>query len=105
MPHSTEPLTPARRLGRRSEEGREPGDLPPAQLGPSPREEDGGGFMTTKHLPTAGPRAVLASSRALQMTLAALLGLFLIGGTGFAQIDAVHNAAHDSRHSVAFPCH
>jgi cobalt transporter subunit CbtB len=37
--------------------------------------------------------------------LAALLGLAVIGGTGFAHIEAVHNAAHDYRHSMGFPCH
>ena len=37
--------------------------------------------------------------------LALLLGAFLIIGTGFAHSDAIHNAAHDSRHSFAFPCH
>lgn len=37
--------------------------------------------------------------------LAAVLGVFLIAGAGFAHIDVVHNAAHDSRHSFAFPCH
>jgi cobalt transporter subunit CbtB len=24
---------------------------------------------------------------------------------GFAPVSAVHNAAHDTRHSAAFPCH
>jgi cobalt transporter subunit CbtB len=24
---------------------------------------------------------------------------------GFAPISAVHNAAHDTRHTAAFPCH
>jgi len=24
---------------------------------------------------------------------------------GFLPVDAVHNAAHDTRHSVTFPCH
>lgn len=48
----------------------------------------------------------LAPSRRLVPALAALvLGSFLVLGAGFAQIDAVHNAAHDSRHSFAFPCH
>lgn len=32
-----------------------------------------------------------------------LLGFFLLFAVGFAQIS--HDAAHDSRHSVAFPCH
>jgi cobalt transporter subunit CbtB len=36
---------------------------------------------------------------------AALLGGLLIWGVGFSHIDAVHNAAHDARHSAAFPCH
>ena len=37
--------------------------------------------------------------------LALLLGSLFIGIVGFAQIDAIHNAAHDGRHSFAFPCH
>jgi cobalt transporter subunit CbtB len=37
--------------------------------------------------------------------MAALLGSFLIWGVGFAPIAALHDAAHDTRHSLAFPCH
>lgn len=37
--------------------------------------------------------------------LAALFGLVLIWGVGFAQPSAIHNAAHDARHAIAFPCH
>ncbi len=45
-----------------------------------------------------------------QRTLAAavfaiILGTFLIYGAGLAQPNILHNAAHDSRHSLAFPCH
>jgi cobalt transporter subunit CbtB len=36
---------------------------------------------------------------------AALLGLGLIYGVGFAAPQAIHNAAHDTRHAVSFPCH
>ncbi len=36
---------------------------------------------------------------------AALLGMFILYGVGFAQPAAIHNAAHDSRHAIAFPCH
>lgn len=36
---------------------------------------------------------------------AILLGAFLVLGIGFAHSDTIHNAAHDSRHSFAFPCH
>jgi cobalt transporter subunit CbtB len=37
--------------------------------------------------------------------LCAALGLFLLYGVGFAHPEALHNAAHDSRHAFAFPCH
>jgi cobalt transporter subunit CbtB len=37
--------------------------------------------------------------------VAVLLGAFVLIGAGFAPIAAIHNAAHDSRHSFAFPCH
>lgn len=46
-----------------------------------------------------------SSTRLAQLCLAALLGFVVIGVTGFSHIDAVHNAAHDYRHSMAFPCH
>lgn len=35
---------------------------------------------------------------------AALLGLVILYGVGFAPL-AAHNAAHDARHAAAFPCH
>ena len=33
------------------------------------------------------------------------LGAIVILGVGFAAPEAVHNAAHDLRHAVGFPCH
>ncbi len=39
------------------------------------------------------------------VTFALLLGVFMFYGVGFAPIGAVHDAAHDGRHSFAFPCH
>jgi len=33
------------------------------------------------------------------------LGACLVYFAGFSHIEAVHNAAHDTRHSAAFPCH
>ena len=36
---------------------------------------------------------------------AALLGLVILFGAALAPQSAVHNAAHDTRHSFAFPCH
>ena len=37
--------------------------------------------------------------------MAILLGLFILSATGFVEASALHDAAHDSRHSLAFPCH
>lgn len=36
---------------------------------------------------------------------AAILGLVLLYAAGFAETAALHNAAHDGRHSASFPCH
>lgn len=34
-----------------------------------------------------------------------LMGAVLVFGTGFAAPQALHDAAHDARHSMSFPCH
>ena len=49
--------------------------------------------------------SVSQQSRIMQLALAMLLGIFIVGFVGFSHLDAVHNAAHDYRHSMAFPCH
>mgnify|MGYP003444003716 CR=1 FL=1 len=49
--------------------------------------------------------AASAQSRLLQLALAGLLGIFIVGFSGFSHMEAAHNAAHDYRHSMAFPCH
>lgn len=46
-----------------------------------------------------------SASRLVPLGFSAFLGLFVVGFVGFAHLEAVHNAAHDSRHSLAFPCH
>jgi cobalt transporter subunit CbtB len=56
--------------------------------------------MTTVHSIEAS-----IASRAIQIVMAAALGLLVIAGAGFVQISAAHNAAHDYRHSMGFPCH
>lgn len=48
---------------------------------------------------------VETGSRTFQLGLAALLGFIVIGFLGFSHMDVVHNAGHDYRHSMAFPCH
>jgi len=37
--------------------------------------------------------------------IAILAGFFLVFAAGFAHPEALHNAVHDARHSLAFPCH
>ncbi|MPR10237.1 CbtB domain-containing protein [Microvirga tunisiensis] len=49
--------------------------------------------------------SVTSASRLVQIGLAAFLGLFVLGIAGFSHIEAIHNASHDVRHSLAFPCH
>jgi cobalt transporter subunit CbtB len=34
-----------------------------------------------------------------------LFGLLVLFAVGFAPAEAAHNAAHDTRHALAFPCH
>lgn len=52
----------------------------------------------------AAPHAATISN-GLQLVTAFLLGLVILYGAGFVQTSTVHNAAHDARHSVGFPCH
>ena len=42
---------------------------------------------------------------ALQALAAIAFGVVILFMVGFSPIEAVHNAAHDVRHSNVFPCH
>ncbi len=46
-----------------------------------------------------------AATRYVALGCAALLGLVLVYGAGFAQTAELHNGAHDARHAAGFPCH
>jgi len=48
---------------------------------------------------------VLDTRRVGAAVAGTLLGVFLIYGAAFAGPDAIHNAAHDSRHAFTVPCH
>ena len=61
--------------------------------------------LTTKRPGAADTAAELTAARVVPLVMAALLGIFIVGGVGFSHIEAVHNASHDYRHSTAFPCH
>ncbi|MBP2232069.1 CbtB domain-containing protein [Azospirillum agricola] len=63
--------------------------------------------MSTPSIRTASARNAAATSArtAVAAFAAMLLGSFLLYGVGFAQPQQIHDAAHDARHSFAFPCH
>jgi cobalt transporter subunit CbtB len=47
-----------------------------------------------------------SSTSVLAQSFAALVfGMVMLFAVGFAPMGAAHNAAHDVRHSMAFPCH
>lgn len=48
---------------------------------------------------------VLTQTNAGAVTVALLLGVFLVFGVGLAGSEVLHNAAHDARHIFGFPCH
>ena len=53
----------------------------------------------------AGRIAIGVREKVITVVVLGLLGIFVIWGAGFAQSETLHNAAHDSRHAIAFPCH
>ena len=55
---------------------------------------------TTKTLSRADVQSGMVS-----IISAALLGAILLYTAGFAEASVLHDAAHDTRHSMAFPCH
>jgi len=63
--------------------------------------------LTTGRIqPTATGAEMAPTARtAVAALVAAVLGLFILYGVGFANPATLHNAAHDARHSFAFPCH
>jgi len=50
-------------------------------------------------------RSTTLGQRVAAALFASILGASLVWFAGFSHIEAVHNAAHDTRHSAAFPCH
>ena len=54
---------------------------------------------------TSGPSQASDRARVAAALCAGGLGLLLVYVSGFAQVEAIHNGAHDSRHSANFPCH
>ena len=46
-----------------------------------------------------------SDSSAMGLAIAILAGVFLLMASGIAQATVFHDAAHDQRHAMAFPCH
>ena len=49
--------------------------------------------------------AVVVPEEIVGAAFAVLLGVALVYLAGFAPLEAVHNGAHDARHSAVLPCH
>ena len=60
--------------------------------------------MQTKFIAAADFTGLGVSTMA-QIMGAVALGIVMLYGVGFAEVEAAHNAAHDARHAFAFPCH
>jgi len=62
-------------------------------------------MITQDQTSTTRPWSTVTVARAVQLAGALLLGAVILYGVGFVETSAVHNAAHDTRHAVGFPCH
>ena len=60
--------------------------------------------MTTTKMTTLHETA-RQSSTLMQAVFALAVGGLIVFAAGFAQSQALHDAAHDVRHSTGFPCH
>lgn len=60
----------------------------------------------TMHTNAAGlSREKTRSDRLTAALVALLMGFGLVYTTGFSHSATIHNAAHDTRHALSFPCH
>lgn len=84
---------------------RKSGDLPRATEGSALKlnfeHTEGVSLMTTNRISTS----LSLSQRVVAGISAMVFGGFLLFGVGLAHADKLHNAAHDTRHSIGFPCH
>ncbi len=57
---------------------------------------------------TTATNSIISLSFSQRLTAGAVclfVGASLVFLVGLSQISAAHNAAHDTRHSIGFPCH
>ena len=69
--------------------------------------------MASQSLPVSNPSKLnnsgcvtISRRKVLLSNIAALaFGSVILFAVGFMSMPAAHNAAHDTRHALAFPCH
>ena len=61
--------------------------------------------MTTQVSSTSTVSSKLSFSVLAQNISAVIFGAVVLFAVGFMPMDAAHNVAHDTRHTLAFPCH
>ena len=63
--------------------------------------------MSTQSVINQSATAATATATAswVQTAGAMAFGVLILFAVGFAPMDVAHNAAHDTRHTLAFPCH
>ena len=57
--------------------------------------------MTTATI--SAPR--ILSQRATAGLISLFVGITMVFSVGLSHVSAAHNAAHDTRHAIGFPCH
>lgn len=68
-------------------------------------ETDPSGMTGYRSIPMKTTTQTRADVSLLPIAFAALAGLMLLFASGYAQASVLHDAAHDQRHAMAFPCH
>jgi cobalt transporter subunit CbtB len=61
--------------------------------------------MTTQVSSHQQVQAKSTVSIVAQSLAALVFGMIIIFAVGFAPMEVAHNAAHDTRHGLTFPCH
>ncbi len=58
--------------------------------------------MTTA---TTSTVSLSVSRRVAAGAICVFLGAVMVFAAGFSHVSVAHNAAHDTRHAIGFPCH
>jgi cobalt transporter subunit CbtB len=64
--------------------------------------------LTTQSQSTSAVTHVVGAERSealIAALIAFIFGVGLVYTTGFSHPTTIHNAAHDTRHALSFPCH